>query len=287
MKLIPRILLLLSLPMLMWRCDREEPIPAYIYIPAVNFSVDSNVQQGSASHKITDAWVTVGGNFLGAYELPAMIPVLTTGNQQVLIRAGVKENGISATRLPYPFYSTFDKNVELKEGKIDTILPDISYDANKTHFDWIEDFETGFLGLAPSSNNSAPFAITTKPDSVFEGQGSLHISLGDTTPYLELHTTTSYILPRGRAVWLEINYKTESAVKFGIISINSSSAIKQFAAGVNPNNEWNKIYFNLSTLVSIQPSANSLRFYIESQKPNDKSSAHILLDNIKLLHFNE
>jgi hypothetical protein len=282
-----RYIVLLLIPVLFWQCNREEQIPAYIHIPAFNFFTDSTVQQGSASHKITDAWITVGGNFLGAYELPATIPVLATGNQQVLIRAGVKENGISATRLPYPFYTTFEKTLDLRAGIIDTVKPDITYDKAKTHFDWIEDFETGFLGLTPTFNNSAKFAITTKPDSVFEGTGSLHITMDDSALFLDLNSLSTYILPRGRAVWLEVNYKTETPVVFGIISIGSSGAIKSFSGGVNANNEWNKIYFNLSTQISVQPSANTFRFYIQSQKPNDKSSAHVLLDNIKVLHFNE
>jgi hypothetical protein len=286
MKGLRYVLLFLLLPVLFWRCNREEPIPAYIYIPSVHFFIDSAQQQGTASHKITDAWITVGGNFLGVYELPATIPVLTTGDQKISISAGVKENGISATRLPYPFYTVFETTKKLEAGVIDTILPDFTYSTKKTHFDWIQDFETGTLGLAPTSSNTAKFAITTQPDSVFEGTGSLHISLDDSANVLDLNTTNTYILPRGLAVWLEVNYKTEVPVKFGILSIGASGATELFGGGVNPNNEWNKIYINLSTLVSLQPSANTFRFYIQNE-PNSKTPAHVLLDNIKVLHFNE
>ncbi len=60
-----------------WPDGVEEPLPAYIYIPA--FELRTTQGEGSASSAITDVWLTVNGEFLGAYELPARIPVLQTG----------------------------------------------------------------------------------------------------------------------------------------------------------------------------------------------------------------
>jgi hypothetical protein len=287
MRSLKLLLFVGMLPLLFWRCNRDEPIPAYIYIPAVTLTTDSSGVQGTASQKIVDVWVTVGNSYLGAYELPAIIPVLETGSKHVLIRAGVKENGISATRTPYPFYTTFEKDVTLTAKKIDTIKPTFKYDDNKTHFDWIENFESGFMSVEPTSRNTADVGITTKPDSVFEGHGSLHVYMDSTNNFLELNSKTTYVLPRGKAVWLEMNYKTDAPIEIGYLSIDATGAKQVFAAGVNPNKEWNKIYFNLTNRISIEPSANTFRIYILSPKPNDKTSAHILLDNIKLLHFNE
>jgi hypothetical protein len=280
-------LLVIITPFIFSTCkslDREEPIPAYIYIPSVTLQTDSNTE-GTASHKIQDVWITVGNTYLGAYELPAMIPTLEKGNQRVLIRAGILENGIAATRTPYPFYKTLETNIELKEKEIDTVRPAFTYDAANSHFDWMENFESGSVFLDPTTRNTAKYHNTTSPDSVFEGAGSFHAQLADTSDFLEMTTSSTFVLPRGKAVWLELNYKTESPVEFGFISFNGTNATQHFVGGVNPNDEWNKIYFNFTNQVSQEASANTFRLYILSRKPNDKTPANILLDNIKLLHL--
>ena len=41
------------------------------------------------------------GTFLGAFELPSTIPILADGEHNFSIYAGVKANGISATRIRY------------------------------------------------------------------------------------------------------------------------------------------------------------------------------------------
>ena len=51
----------------------EEDIPAYIEILPYEYSPESG---GSSSTKITDGWIYVDGEFLGAFNLPSTIPVL-------------------------------------------------------------------------------------------------------------------------------------------------------------------------------------------------------------------
>jgi hypothetical protein len=282
------ILIFLAAALFFWRCDkldREEPVPAYIYIPSLTFYEDTTGSLKPGSHKIQDVWVTAGNTYLGAYELPAMIPVLEKGTKHILVRAGVLENGIGATRSPYPFYTTFEADVDLKDKQIDTLKPVFTYDFANTHFDWEEKFESGLISLAPTSRNTAKYNVTTHPDSVFQGTGSLHAFLDDSSSFLELNTTGTFVLPRGQAVWLEVNYKTDAPIEFGFLSITGSGAVQHFVGGVNPSSEWKKIYFNFTNQVSAQPSSNTFRLYILSSKPNDKTVAHILLDNIKLLHL--
>jgi hypothetical protein len=267
------------------KLDRPEPIPSYIYIPSVTFKADSANAEGTSSHKIVDVWVTVGNTYLGAYELPAMIPALEYGSKKILIRAGVLENGIASTRTPYPFYKTYEITVDLAEKEIDTIRPSFKYDSANTHFDWVEPFETGFISLNPTPNNKASYGVTESPDSVFEGNSSFISVLTDTANYLELTTSGPFTLPRGKAVWLEMNYKTEAPIEFGYIALNATGSTQKFVAGVNPNMGWNKIYFNFTNAISAEPSGNTFRLYVLSLKPNDKTTARIFLDNIKLLHL--
>ena len=102
------LLLLLLFPFLVG-CqlfDQPEIAPSYIHIENFNFII-TNSNQGTNSEKITDAWVYIDDTPAGVYELPANFPVLEEGKHKVRIRAGIKENGISGTRVPYPFYASF------------------------------------------------------------------------------------------------------------------------------------------------------------------------------------
>ena len=59
---------------------------------------------------ITDAWVTMDGINLGVFELPAQIPILDEGEHNFRISPGIKENGMSATRMIYPFYEIHESS---------------------------------------------------------------------------------------------------------------------------------------------------------------------------------
>ena len=71
----------------------DELVPSYLHIDKID--VTSNYQQGTSSSKITDAWVYLDGTLIGSFELPATIPILTEGKQNITIYGGIKLNGIS------------------------------------------------------------------------------------------------------------------------------------------------------------------------------------------------
>lgn len=86
--------------------DPDEEVPSYLYIKPFEVNV-SNPIYGTASDKITDAWVYVDGAFWGIYELPAYIPYFGTDSTRIIIRPGIKQNGISSKRVYYPFYESY------------------------------------------------------------------------------------------------------------------------------------------------------------------------------------
>jgi len=96
------------------KADINDGVPSYISIPSIKVdSIQSGV--GSNSNKITDAWIYFDNNLQGVYPLPATFPVLLQGKQNISIKAGIKNNGIAATRAKYPFYDYYkSKNVQTK-----------------------------------------------------------------------------------------------------------------------------------------------------------------------------
>ena len=83
------------------------------------------LDENGVTDNITDAWVYLNDNLQGVYELPANFPVLAKGNQTLRVKAGIKLNGISSTRSPYPFYESFIDTIDLKLNEtiiIDSII---------------------------------------------------------------------------------------------------------------------------------------------------------------------
>lgn len=128
-----------------------EPTPSYIQIDTIKLTTDITTQ-GSASHKIVDAWVYVDNQAVGAYEMPCKIPVLASGQHTIYIQGGILLNGINATHLQYPYYKFVDKTVTLKPGEvvnIDNLTT--SYIDNLT-FPLMEDF-SGLFSFEKSGNS--------------------------------------------------------------------------------------------------------------------------------------
>ncbi len=111
-----------------------EPIPAYIHIDKIGLTTSADGSQGSNSSKITDAWVYIDERLIGCFELPVTFPVLYEGSHQLKIRAGIKVNGIAATRAPYPFYEAYTQSVDLQKGTKITVSPTVKYRTNMTFF---------------------------------------------------------------------------------------------------------------------------------------------------------
>lgn len=75
-------------------CKKTDLVPSYIHIEKIDVSTVYELY-GSDSHKITDAWVYVDGDLQGIYELPATFPILATGQHTIMVRPGIKLNGIA------------------------------------------------------------------------------------------------------------------------------------------------------------------------------------------------
>ena len=76
--------------------DKEERVPSYISIPAIEFIVPDSLKadQGTASAKITDAWIYLDDKLKGIFELPAKFPLLNEGEHSLKVFPGIKQNGI-------------------------------------------------------------------------------------------------------------------------------------------------------------------------------------------------
>ena len=131
-----------------------QTVPAYIHIESIVVdSLTDYATYGANTSKISDAWVFVDDDPIGCFELPATFPVLKNGPHKVSVYGGIKRDGITAARAPYPFYRPREyEKLNLVEDSIINLQPVLTYYpiGNGVQVGWMEDFETA-NSLQPTS----------------------------------------------------------------------------------------------------------------------------------------
>jgi len=266
-------------------CKKHVPADAAFFIKPSLISVKTTTTQGSASHKITDLWLYVNGQFQGVYPSGNLLPIISKGEHvKINIFGGIKNNGISSTRLYWPFYSfiTFDTLVE--NGK--TIERPFTFQyLPSTTFAWQENFDAqAGVSLIKSPNAENKTDTTWKLAGVadqFEGKCA-EIGLTGASKQAFLESSIAYPMPQGTGnVYLEINFKCNQQFEVGVLSgVTTKSTL--FVA---PSENWNKIYIQLADAVNRQPTATNQKVYFKLNSTNDNPNPKVFLDNIKLVYL--
>ena len=290
----PLILLLLSLALLQ-ACKPAQDlsgVPSYVHIdkaivlPDVNFS--------DSSSRITDIWLGVNETALGAYQMPCTVPVLDAGPANVTMLAGVKQNGIAATRVPYPFYTlnaveAIQKDT-IERGKTTKLKATFSY--NKNTLSWInESFRATnptFIGL--DGNNTAFIEYIADSTSPGIGHSCMHAAL--TNPSRNIYYGTTRVPLRGfdpnQPVWMEISFKTDVALTVGmfIIDAQSGASTSNDMVTLPPTNGvWKKVYIDFTTLVANTTPNSLFSMYINGGMNAGDETDNIYITNLKILYF--
>ena len=258
-------------------CKKEKTtdIPTYISIQEIK------LQDINTTHNITDAWVYLNDNLQGVYELPANFPVLAHGENNLRIKAGIKENGIAGTRITYPFYSSYIiENQEFNNEEEIFLNPVVYYLENSVLFENQEDFDGNGLNL---ETDSLTFSIDDK-NSLSGNYGV--ITLTDSILLSEITTKEINNLPQlGNPIYLEIDYKSNAQFLVGMyINFPQSSILKKDLLWINPKSNWNKIYINLTSTISEAVGANYFKVFIGVQRDFSVDTNIINLDNIRIVY---
>ena len=264
----------------------EEEIPAYVEILPFNYTGTD----GSTSEQITDGWIYIGGEYLGAFDLPKTIPVLMSGSQNVVIDPGIKENGINSFPNIYPFYERFLGTIDLVPGEVVSIQPVTQYDNDRIQIVFNEDFN------GSEFNRFDETYIINDATDVKEGARSGLIRLNSSNnPTVSLRSDALTVFPtQGDVGYLEMDYKSDIPVFVGVAGFNAlgNPTFSELTYGLKSKEEWNKVYFNFTDLFSLMRQQNTVNYqiWIGAQIPIDNGvfileNAEIHLDNIKLIVF--
>ncbi len=264
--------------------EGDQTVPAYLRIDSIGLQT-TYFDFGSNTHNITDAWVYVNDQLIGVFELPATFPVLARGKNKLEIRPGIKLNGISATRVPYPFYKPHTINdFNFVEDSIISINPVVTYH-EYVLMPWVEDFDQISIGLERTGRSDTGIFKTT--EGALQSEFSSHsgkVQLTGNARKFELATTEKYSFPKGQPVFLEIDYKCEKPFGVGLIVEELGTITFAPLLFVNPTDVWNKIYINLGPNISIRNDNALFKVYFDGALGENDTEASYYFDNIKLVH---
>jgi hypothetical protein len=274
MKKISYLLILLVLS----SCQKEDigGIPTYLKID--NITLD----EGNTTSNITDAWVYINGQLQGVYELPAKFPVLEQGNTDIKVYAGIKNNGIAAERAIFPFYNPYSINAKLSINSTTEINPIINIkeniDGQFDHFD-------------PSYSFNADTCFQVLSGGPYGKFGSLSLSDSDSILITEINyqdfpLSFDNVPQQGSPTYMELDYKNNTSFLVGMyINFPNSPTLEKRLLWINPKEDWNKIYIDLTQTVSEAIGAETFSIFIKMQRDTNLDENKLDFDNIRIIHY--
>ena len=264
-------------------CKKDEvAIPTYFQINEIGFN--DNINSETSTSKISDVWFYVNDQKQGIYEMPCTFPVIGDGTNNIKIFSGIKVNGISASRDIYPFYESYDTTLNFISDSILSLVPTTKYKQNLNFYS--EDFDGLGNNFDISINSDTNFISPFPSDSVYGELSNIgKVVLQD--PFLNFEATTFEIddFPSaGSPVYLELDHKNNSTFIIGAYVNFSQSVIKKSIIAINPSEDWNKIYVNLTPTINESIGAQSLKVFLSMLRPESMNSAELSIDNFKIIY---
>jgi hypothetical protein len=265
----------------------EADVPTFLKIDEFEFTtVDT---QGSASSFIRDVWVYENNTFLGAYELPATVPIIGEGERQVTLFPGIREDGSSERPRLLFLYETDTFSFMSQAGEEIYYQPETRYD-DRIQFSFIEDFEDGNLFTADLDGQDTTKLVRTM-ENVFEGDFSGKITVTDSFPVVVVGTANAYgpFLENGTQVFFEFDYNCTVPTTIGYIGQNAQGLQVDFLkVTLLPTAGWRKAYINFSEEFRIDQVVAAqmiIRVDLDDRFGETGSSGTALFDNLKVIHF--
>ena len=266
--LIDKIKYIIFLIIFLVACEKDDvnKIPGFIKIEEI-------ILNENTTDNISDAWVYINDQLQGVYELPVHFPVLELGKKQLRIRAGIKNNGIASSRAAYPFYTSYIEEIELSEDQEISIYPEVTY-LSSTNI--LNDDSDIILEKTNFSDTSIVFSIEENCNAGF---------LTDSLITFEISTQALEGLPQdGSPVYLELDYKCNTQFLAGMFINYSPTIVKKDLLWVNPKEEWNKIYINLTGTINEGVNAPSFSIFIGMQRDFNLTRNELYFKNFKVVY---
>lgn len=277
-------------------CDNfegDQTVPAFLQIDSIAVEPNSRItiplhQQNSGflTHGITSVRIAIDGKNLGVFDLPCSVPVLHEGKHDLTINAVIKQNGMAATRIYYPFYDALSlKEIEFKSGEKTTLNNPlyVGY-ASFTNFKWMENFES------PSYGFDSITTVCKDPNIVKWGSGCGMITFNAESESVQTKTkdTIPITQTNGQALYLEMDFSTNTYFSVGMEGYSSSlnQKINMSAVTLKPTDgTWKKIYILLGKIWPQMGNPSDIQLVFNIPAEYNVQGAKVYFDNIKIVSY--
>ena len=262
-------------------CKKDGAVPAYVQINSPTV-VDANGR--AVSSKITDLWVYLNDQPVGVWEPGKRIPMIADGSANVKVIAGIRKNGITDDRIQYPFYATWQQQVQLVPEQTVTLTPQIHYYDDLNY--WLVDFE---IGQRFDTVASTAIMELVPSDSTLIGQGSQNgrITL-DPEHSIYRGVSSDAFFNIGSKAFLEMDYRRDTRLLVGVrFSLAGVQYITPYVYALptkraDGSMPWSKIYIDMAEPWNVGGALDK-RFYIQAALENGATTGTVEVDNIKLV----
>ncbi|MGE0569182.1 MAG: hypothetical protein AB7O73_14685 [Bacteroidia bacterium] len=253
-----------------------------IFLKTDQIEVITKPGQGYGSHKITDIWLYTNGFYRGAFPVGSNMPLmLEEGKVKLNLFAGIKNNGISDTRINWLFYEPIEFDTVLPAGTNFTRKLSFKYRESVT-FKWLENFELPGVSLVKSPISDTNLVFHTNDEHVFEGNKSVEFGLSGSALRAQFESAVTHSLPLSSGnVYLELDYKSNSDFFIGI----ESNSVYTEAIQINAKENWNKIYIQLADAVNADKNTAMKKIIFRLNRSQSISEQKVYIDNIKLIYI--
>ncbi|MBK7225276.1 MAG: hypothetical protein IPJ43_08975 [Saprospiraceae bacterium] len=266
-------------------CKKEELVlPSYLSVQELKLV--TTVAQGSSKHNFKDVWVFVGGNYIGAYEVPFTVPVSTLGTQEVEMFAGIRVNGVLTIAARYALCDSYKNTHNFISQDTIVVKPVFTY-SSEVKFPFHENFESLHFFNEERDGDLDTKMVNSGASESFEGANSGLIELSASNPNIETWYDFDRVIPVStNAVYLEFHYKSDIPFSIGFVAFKQGLFDKKYLnATVLPKGEWTRVYFDFGPILNVSE-ASSYKIAIAASFKEDlgKAKQRILIDNLKVGH---
>lgn len=293
----PAILVFLLPAMVVFTsCQQLSPplvIPCYGHVDSISYHFDTLlVSENSKWSAITDAWVYLDDNPVGAFQMPCTFPILAAnGVHTISIYPGIMIDGTPDTRIKYPFYTYYTTTVNLTQGKTIKFKPSCTY-TSFAHVAWLEYFSTGCSITSQNVQSDTVMTRVTTGGFPYKYYGSATLDSTGPSHYTNIYQGISdtMSLPKNGAtqVYLEINYNCNTVVFTGLYEsvpgyslpgLQLPAVTYLFPTG----GTWQKMYISLESIISANQNGEPFTVYFEMSRNPGTAPTYLYLDNVKLI----
>lgn len=275
--------------MMLFSCAKKQPEVSWLKIDkwVLEENPDAVMPQGELTHNLSQIFVSMGGEVIGVFELPAKIPIIGDGKQEFVLQPGIIVNGISETKLRYPFAENVTVKLDLIKNDTISYTPTTKYYSTLNFL--IEDFESPSMQIDVNENSLGTVGRNNDPEILQWGNRYGEIILTDVDSLVMFVTNFGKSLPKfGTNVFMEFDYMNTNSALTSVVSYgNGAYHVDPFVL-ITPQKknkaEWKHFYLDLKENISALQNVPFNEVQMAFLKDELGEDSYFYIDNIKIIY---